>query len=269
MIEDGGYGAELLSSQALAPQATEEPGQRTVKLRIDGMFCDKCSSAITSVLGSLQDDGSLISATPISMANPYTTISYIPQPPAGFTLRTLRSKITALGPFTLVPIHAASTLSALAAASQARESRAVLLRFLLTFLFAIPTFIIAIVIGSLLPSSHHFRQYFETPLWGSASRAMIALFVLATPVQLGIGSFFYSRAVKSLRGVWKRGSWTDRLLRWGSMDTLVALGTTAGYGASVAFMALEVRKPVMGMPMGSGEMGYFDASVGAFGSVAG
>ena len=49
------------------------------------------------------------------------------------------------------------------------------------------------------------------------------------------------------------------------MDTLVALGTTGGYAASVAFLALEVRKPAMeneqGMRMGNGEMGYFDASV--------
>lgn len=200
------------------------------------------------------------------MSNPTTNITYIPQPPSGFTLRTLRTKITALGPFTLLPLHSASTLSTLAAASQARESRAVLTRFLITLLFAVPTFLIGIVFPSLLSSSHHLRRFFEEPIWGSASRGMVALFALSTPIQFGIGSFFYSRAWKSLRGVWRRGSWNDRLLRWGSMDTLVALGTTGGWAASVGFMAIEVKKPAMkdemGMVMGNGEMGYFDSTVG-------
>lgn len=226
----------------------------------------KCSSAINALLSSLQADGDLLSFTSISMSNPTTNITYIPQPPSGFTLRTLRTKITALGPFTLLPLHSASTLSTLAAASQARESRAVLTRFLITLLFAVPTFLIGIVFPSLLSSSHHLRRFFEEPIWGSASRGMVALFALSTPIQFGIGSFFYSRAWKSLRGVWRRGSWNDRLLRWGSMDTLVALGTTGGWAASVGFMAIEVKKPAMkdemGMVMGNGEMGYFDSTVG-------
>lgn len=39
MIEDGGYGAELLSSLPLDPEE-EQTGERKVKLRIDGMFCE-------------------------------------------------------------------------------------------------------------------------------------------------------------------------------------------------------------------------------------
>lgn len=43
------------------------------------------------------------------------------------------------------------------------------------------------------------------------------------------------------------------------MDTLVALGTTAGWTASVAYMALDISQPAMnGM---GGDMGYFDSSV--------
>lgn len=118
---------------------------------------------------------------------------------------------------------------------------------------------------SLLPQSHPLAAYFSTPIWGNASRGTVALFALATPVQFGVGSLFYVRAWKSLRGVWKRGGegrWRNRLLRWGSMDSLVALGTTAGWSASVAFMAIDVRagSDPMDMPRG-GTMGYFDSSV--------
>ncbi|KDE07763.1 hypothetical protein MVLG_02033 [Microbotryum lychnidis-dioicae p1A1 Lamole] len=263
MIEERGYGAELLSSVPVqgAKGAGADTQIRTVKLRIEGMFCSKCSIAINTYLDSLQTAGTIISFDPCSMASPVLSLTYVPQPPHGFTLRTLRSSIESFGPFTLHPVHTSSVLTLLARQAQARESRSILLRLCITVLFAIPAFIIGIVFVSLLPSSKSLRRYFEEPLWGSASRAMVVLFVLATPVQFGIGFFFYQRAWHSLRGVWRRGGWREKILRWGSMDTLVALGTTGGYAASVAFLAIEVRtrpSETMGASM---EMGYFDSSI--------
>lgn len=38
LVEDGGYGAQLLSSNPLEKQATEV-GVRTVRVRVLGMFC--------------------------------------------------------------------------------------------------------------------------------------------------------------------------------------------------------------------------------------
>ncbi|KAK4699686.1 hypothetical protein P7C70_g6571, partial [Phenoliferia sp. Uapishka_3] len=257
-IEDGGYGAEFVSTSPI--EADKKDGVREVKLRVDGMFCDTCSKSINSHLSSLIASKDLISATPLSHSSPYTTISYIPHPPHGFTLRTLQSQIASLGPFSLHPIRTSDLLTSLAKASQHRESQSLLLRLCIAFLFAIPTFIIAIVAMSLLPKTNNVAIFFQTPIWGNASRGTIALFILATPVQFGVGSLFYSRAWKGLRGVWKRGSWKDKLLRWGTMDSLVALGTTAGWSASVAFMVIDVQDKGEGMKRG-GEMGYFDSSV--------
>lgn len=170
-----------------------------------------------------------------------------------------------MGPFTIHPVRASDTLTTLSRISQAREARSILLRLSITFAFAIPTFVIAIVAMSLIPSSNPLRRYFETPIWGNASRATVALFAISTPVQFGVGSLFYQRAWKSLRGVWTRGGegkWRDRAFRWGSMDSLVALGTTAGWAASVAFMAIDVRAGDDEMTMQrGGTMGYFDSSV--------
>lgn len=251
--------------------------ERTVKVRIDGFFCScvlspspvsvltpscsNCSTAINDLLSSLHSSGSLASFTPLTLASPITSLTYTASPT--FTLRTLRSRITSLGPFTVVPLHTSSTLSTLSSASQAREAAHILLLLGIAFLFTIPTFIIGVVVMSLLSSSSPLARYFATPLWGSASRGTIALFALATPVQFGVGAFFYARAWKGVRGVWRRGGkgrWKVRLLRWGSMDTLVALGTTAGWSASVAFMVLDIRTPTMEGEMG-GRMGYFDSSV--------
>ncbi|SCZ95076.1 BZ3500_MvSof-1268-A1-R1_Chr11-3g03586 [Microbotryum saponariae] len=285
MIEDRGYGAELLSSVPVhgAKGAGADIQMRTVKLRVEGMFCrsvgswlerpsecsdqnswaihSKCSMAINTYLDSLQTAGTIISFDPCSMASPALSLTYVPQPPHGFTLRTLRSSIESFGPFTLHPVHTSSVLTLLARQAQARESRLILLRLCITVLFAIPAFIIGIVFVSLLPSSKSLRRYFEEPLWGSASRAMVVLFILATPVQFGVGFFFYQRAWHSLRGVWRRGGWREKLLRWGSMDTLVALGTTGGYAASVAFLTIEVRTQPSETMGASMEMGYFDSSI--------
>lgn len=203
-----------------------------------------------------------MSFTTITLEQPFTTISYIPRPPSVFTLRHLQSQIAALGPFTIHPINASTTLASLSQRAATRESHHLLLLLLIAFIFAIPTFVIAIVAMSLLPPSHPLAVYFNAPIWNSATRGTLSLFALATPVQFGVGSMFYRHAWASVRGVWKRkgaGRWKDRLLRWGSMDTLVALGTTTAWVASVAFMILDgTTQPIDGM---GGDMSYFDSSV--------
>lgn len=109
-------------------------------------------------------------------------------------------------------------------------------------------------------------MFWETAIWGSASRGTIALWILATPVQFGVGSLFYTRAWKGVKGVWRRGGehrWRDRMLRWGSMDSLVALGTSTAYIASLAFLIMDVRRPLQPEDggMSTSEMSYFDTSV--------
>lgn len=260
-IEDAGFGAELVSTIDL--DNTAAAGEREVKLRVDGMFCGKCSTAINRLLEGLHAAGTIASFTPLEFELPVTTITYVPSPPDGFTLRTLRSQIADLGPFTIHPIKANDTLDDLARKAQGREARALAVRVGITFLFAIPTFLIAVVAMSLLAPTHPLRRYFEASLVGSASRGTIALWILATPVQFGIGAMFYTRAWKGVKGVWRRGGadkWKNRLLRWGSMDTLVALGTTTAYVASFVFMVMDMTRPQTPDGMSS-PMTYYDASV--------
>lgn len=183
---------------------------------------------------------------------PETTLTYIPSPPDGLTLRSLKREVEERGPFTLHPI---SSLGASFSNSPAarKEARLLAARVAIAFLFVIPTFVIGVVGMGLLSSTHPFREYWEVTLVGGATRGTIALFVLATPVQFGVGSVFYERAFHTLRAVWRPGrSWIDRALRWGSMDTLVVLGTTVAWCASVAYMGIDMASDTRG------EMGYFD-----------
>lgn len=136
----------------------------------------KCSTALNTLLSSLRADSSLTSFTPLSLSNPVTTLTYTPSPPRGFTIRTLRSSVSSLGPFTMQPIRASSTLTELATKAQAREAKAILFRLIIAFVFAIPTFLIGIVFMSLLNDMDHLRVYFSYPIWGSASRGTIGTY---------------------------------------------------------------------------------------------
>lgn len=195
-----------------------------------------------------------------------TTLSYCPIPVKGLTLRKAKARIEDLG-FRFSVVHEES-LEARGRQSHKKESAQILIRFGASFLFAIPTFIIAVLGMSLLSESHRFRQFWDTPIWGGASRGTVALFILATPVQFGIGSYFYIRAWKGLSGVWRknRGNrknawtkiWFNRLVRWGSMDSLVVLGTTLAYFASLAYMILDITHP---NGLSGGTPTYFDTSV--------
>lgn len=265
-IENLGYDCKIMSVTAFPSQVhhqerdtDDQINSRMVNVNIEGFFCLHCPTKANKVLDELSQCFA-ITYTPLTLHNPASTLVYIPDPPS-FTLRTVRSAISELG-FTLTVVKP-ETLQDRARLAQKRERDRILFRLGVCTLFCIPTFIIGVVITSLLPMQNHVRMYFHTTIWGGASRTTIALFILATPIQLGIGQFFYKRAYASLRSVWRKSRgpldrrrvWLDRLLRWGSMDTLVALGTSIAWASSLAYMSLDI------VGIGNGEMAYFDTSV--------
>ena len=264
-IEEMGYECEVITvttakSASDEKESVETLRQRTVNVRIDGFFCEHCPAKANAVLEDLSQRFD-IAYTPSTLKNPTSALTYSADPP-NFTLRTIRYAITELG-FTLEIVKPES-LQDRARHAQMRERQRLLFRLLICVIFCIPTFVLGVVGPSLLSSTNAFRQYLESPIWGSAPRYTIALFVLATPVQFGVGQFFYVRAYKSLRGVYRtrrgkvntRKVWLDRIFRWGSMDSLVALGTTIAWASSLAYMILDITTPGT-----QSEMGYFDTSV--------
>jgi copper ion binding protein len=266
-IRDLGYEAEILKVEPLASAGDDvdgdevEPKPRNVSIRIDGLFCEKCPPRVNKVLEEFSIKFDDLSYTPVTLDDPSATLTYIPRPPE-FSLRIVKLAIQELG-FTMNVLQA-ETLQDRAMRVQKKERQRLLIRLMVAIVFCIPTFIFGVVGPSLLSASNGFRRYLETPIAGGAARFKIALLVLSTPVQFGVGSLFYTHSYKSLRGVWrkrggkisKRKVWLDRLFRWGSMDSLVALGTTIAWVSSLAYLALDIRGTGM-----SSEMGFFDTSV--------
>lgn len=209
----------------------------------------------------------------VSVDEPLTThndpkavlkLTYTPSLP-DFTLRHIVSAVAnAKSPPFQVTIAKPPSLEERARLMHEREQHLLLLRLISAVILAIPTFIIGIVYMSLVPSSNSTRMWFMHPLWaGNVSRAVWALFILATPAMFYSAGIFHRRSLKEIYALWRPGSrvpiWR-RFARFGSMNMLVSMGVSIAYFASIALLALAaVQAPD---PDGNGSnTTYFDSVV--------
>lgn len=159
--------------------------------------------------------------------DPVLEVSYQPAPPS-FTIRHIIAAIEgSKSPPFEVSIHQPASIEERARSMQAREQRALLYRFLVALVTAIPTFIIGIVFMSLVKDGNATKDFFMEPMWaGNASRSQWALFILATPVMFYSANLFHRRSIKEIRALWRKGSPTPilkRFVRFGSMNLLVTI----------------------------------------------
>lgn len=172
-IEECGFACRIVEVVEAAKSARSV---RKVRMRVEGMFCDSCVRRVNAELASHAD---ILTFTPVSMAETTTTLTYTPSP--SVNLRLVRTFIRGLG-FDLMPAPSDS-LEDLAARSQAREKRKLAGLIIMAAVFAVPTFIIAVVGMSLAPMGSAFRSFWAQPVWRNASRGTVSLFALATPVR--------------------------------------------------------------------------------------
>ncbi|EJD01002.1 heavy metal translocatin [Fomitiporia mediterranea MF3/22] len=264
-IEDGGYEATLVSLEPLQHGREEETGQRSVSLRIEGMFCQHCPEKIMKKLEMFGDKVTVDEPLgSYSDSMPVIRLTYTPAPP-DFTIRHIISEIaSAKSPPFDVSIAKPLSLEERARAMHIEEQRRLLIQLVSAVIIAIPTFIIGIVYMTLVPASNPTRMWFMHPLWtGNTSRAEWALFFLATPAMFFSASHFHRRSIKEIYSIWRPGSkvpiWR-RFVRFGSMNLLVSLGVSIAYFASIALLALAaVESPD---PHGEGNSTtYFDSVV--------
>ncbi|KAI8049391.1 E1-E2 ATPase-domain-containing protein [Thamnidium elegans] len=119
-------------------------------------------------------------------------------------------------------------------------------RFLWSLLFAIPVILIHMIFMLALPSSNPVHKAFMKEITHGLTIGDLILFLLATPVQFWLGLPFYTKAYKSL--VYTRTA---------NMETLVALGTSVAYFASVGTVIAAMANHDM-EAMG---MNYFETAV--------
>lgn len=163
-----------------------------------------------------------------SHTDPILRLTYTPDPPI-FTVRTIIDAICNTSSPSSVPFsasfHHPPSLEARARHMQAKEQHSLLLRLAFSVVVAIPTFIIAIVYMSLVPSSNPTRAWFMEPIWaGNASRSEWALLFLATPVMFYSAGTFHRRSLKEIWALWRKRStplW-KRFVRFGSMNLLAS-----------------------------------------------
>ncbi|USP77273.1 heavy metal translocatin [Curvularia clavata] len=260
-IEDVGYTASL---EKVVPEGTiaTKAFERTVAIRVDGMFCAHCPQ---NIIRGLQDtfadkDDFAVEDPPISLAQPVLHIRYVPDPP-NFTIRHVFSTISGLNPVFKPSVFHPPTIEERARQMHAQERMRILFRLTLCVLIAIPTFILGIVFMSLVSSHNPVRKYLMGKLWaGNVTRLSWALFILATPVYFFAADTFHRRAIKEIKSMWRPGSRTPylhRFTRFGSMNMLISLGTTIAYLASIAELVLAATKTSVGSMHDS----YFDAVV--------
>ena len=187
-------------------------------------FKSHCPEKVVTALESIGSSIQIIKAI-TSYTDPVLEISYQPTPPS-FTIRHIIAAIEgSKSPPFQVSIHRSASIEERARSIQAREQRALLHRFLVALVIAIPTFIIGVVFMSLVKGDNATKDFFMQPIWaGNTSRSQWALFILATPVMFYSANLFHSRSIKEVCALWRKGSTTSilkRFVRFGSMNLLV------------------------------------------------
>lgn len=229
-------------------QEQQRQKRREVEIRIDGMYCEHCPSRVSSSLVAGFPRAQLDVLSQPTHKRPIVKVTYVPSAPS-FTIRHILRAIEASDPAFKASIYHPPSLEEQSKAIQRQHQAQIRWRVIFSFLVAIPTFIIGIVYMTLVPSGNSAREYLMKPWTSGISRAQIALFVLATPVYFFAADIFHRRAYKEIRTLWRRNSRVpllQRFYRFGSMNTLMSLGTTIAYVSSVCQMiAAGAQKPHM------------------------
>jgi Cu+-exporting ATPase len=260
-IENSGYDVTLDS--VVSADAEKDIGfERSVSIRINGMFCHHCPENITRKLLEEYGERSTFAFEdpPLSLKSPILNIRYIPDSP-NFTIRNVFHTIIDLDPSFKPSVYHPPTIEERAKQMHAHERRRTLFRLVLSVTIAVPTFILGIIFMSLVKSSNPIRKYLMQPMWaGNATKLNWALFILATPVYFFAADVFHLRAIKEVRAMWRPGSITpffQRFYRFGSMNMLMSLGTSIAYFCSVVELSLAATKQSGGSMTDS----YFDSVV--------
>ena len=215
LIEDRGFDAKILSSQRDA--AEQSSASRSIQLRIYGLPSATSATALEDSMRSMSG----VSSATINLSTSRLTLV---RNPSMIGLRAVVESIENLGYNALLTDNDDNNaqLESLAKTREIQEWRQC---FWFSCSFAIPVFLISMVIPMTLPR----LDFGSFLLWipGLYLGDVLCLF-LTIPVQFGIGKRFYISSYKSL----KHGSPT--------MDVLVTLGTSAAFFFSVAAMMVSI-----------------------------
>lgn len=262
-VEDLGYDTALERCVLLDSNGEgikEKSRQRSIMLKVDGMFCRHCPSRIIEAIESKYKDDVVI-VKPLTLKDPVLEIIYMPRPPK-LTIRDIIAAIDALNDLFITNVYLPPSIEQRSQSMQKNEQNRLLARLVFSFVIAIPTLLIGVIWMSLVPASNNIRRFFEQSTWStSITRADWALFILATPVFFLAADVFHIRAFKEIRALWRKGSTVpllQKFYRFGSMNLLISAGTSIAYFASIAILGIEATTRSRSLGQGST---YFDSVV--------
>ncbi|KAI9318374.1 hypothetical protein BX666DRAFT_1855901 [Dichotomocladium elegans] len=227
-----------------------KPGENTenaanlvsTRLTVTGMTCSSCVANIERAM--MRQPG-----VASCQVNLLAKSAHIQHDPSIVGARTLANMIEQLGyKAELAQANAADTLVDQRESMRAtlnKEINELKRRFLWSLVFAIPIVIIDMIFMMGLPKTNPVAMAFMTPITAGLSINSLISFLLATPVQFWLGAPFYIKSYRSLR-----------YARTANMETLVAMGTSVAYAASIGTIIASMIRHTHGETMN-----YFETSV--------
>ena len=204
----------------------------TVTLPTQGMTCASCVATVERNLKKLPG----VMSADVNLATQRSTIRYVP---TEVTPREIRQKILDIG-YESPRVDGADEEALRDRELEARRAEMAQLRRELTVALLLGGLLLLLAMGPMLFGERGMMWVVDT--FGSMATYRWLQLLLATPVQFYAGKRFYLHAWKAA----KHGT-TD-------MNTLVALGTTAAFGYSLAVTLFGSR-----FPAGTAEV-YFETS---------
>ncbi|CAK0783009.1 hypothetical protein CVIRNUC_006204 [Coccomyxa viridis] len=220
-VEGAGFEARLLGSGDAS----------AVRLRVGGMTCGSCSTAIESALRGTEG----VHQASVSLLTSTAEVEY---DSAVIGVRDVLGAVTSLGYEAALLQN--DELSA-GMGEREKEKRFWRRKVLWSLAFSVPVFLLAMVF-SYLP---RVKDGLNTSVAGFTVNELVQ-WILTTPVQFIIGWHFHAGALRALR----RGS--------ANMDVLVSLGTNAAYIYSV--ISAVHRRALAGQGVDIDNMGFFETS---------
>ncbi|KAJ5871509.1 ATPase P-type K/Mg/Cd/Cu/Zn/Na/Ca/Na/H-transporter [Penicillium soppii] len=221
LIEDAGFDASIVSSEAQAPLSKKT---QQINLSLHGLRDGVSATALEDKL--LQHAG--IHSASIKLANSRILIAF---DPSVIGIRSVVEVIESAG-YNALMVDSDDTNAQLQSLSKTKEIQDWRRSFITAASFAVPVFLISMILPMYLPSLD-FGKFELIP--GLYLGDLVCLF-LTIPVQFGIGRRFYITSYKSLRH------------RSPTMDVLVMLGTSAAFFYScftmlMALCSMDHKRP--------------------------
>lgn len=242
-IEDLGYDATVDTVVDISQEAAAGR-DRTVEILIDGIYCNHCPSRVVNSLAGFRRQLDIVQRP--TLERPIAKLTYTPEAP-DFTIRHILAAIEASDTALKASVFHPPTLEERSKRIQRHHQKQILYRVILTAVICVPTFVIGIAYMDLVSGQDPSKIFLTEPWTSGISRAQMALFIMATPVYFFAADIFHRRAIREIMHLWRPGSRTpilQRFYRFGSMNTLMSLGTTIAYVSSVCqLIAAAATKP--------------------------